>query len=220
MTQEGQPKLTTSSGEKLNFSPEKLEKQKVIEKAQEKRGSLGVRTLSSGIDFIPVVGGVKMTAEAIVGKRWGGAGKKMNGTQRLIHGAVGVGSIVLDATDVVDLGGGTVAEEGLKVAGKGAEMAAEKGLETAAEKGLEKGAVKAVEEGSSKVTGEKAAAALEGQSKSLSSKGKDAAARVWERTAKFVKDHPELADQAAKYFKNYKTGQREDNGDEKLRKAA
>ncbi len=71
--------------------------------------------VSGGIDFIPVVGGAKMTLEGLRGETW--SGRKLSGKERVIQTAVGAGSVALD---FVSFG---AAGEVAKGAGKGALLA-------------------------------------------------------------------------------------------------
>ncbi len=170
MTKEGSPERTQNK----QTSPEKLERDRVIEEAQKKRSGIFMRNLSRGFNFVPVLGGVKMAAEAAVGSTLERG--KMSGTQRLIHGAVGVGSIILDASDLVDFGAGTVEGEGLKVAGMEAEM-----------------------------TTEKVATVLEKTSSMLAERGQSGIAKIFLRTGRLIRDNPKFAQKAVAAIKDYKS---------------
>lgn len=65
---------------------------------------------SAVLDLTPLIGGYKQMREARDGQTT--TGKKLEGKERLIHGAVGLGSLLLDAT-----GAGEV-EKGARIAGK------------------------------------------------------------------------------------------------------
>ncbi len=90
--------------------------------------------VSEGLNFVPVVGEVKMIAEAGVGKTMDG--NKLSGKERLVYAGVGVTSLALDA-----FGGSGEVEKDVFLSGKGAAA-----LEKASEKMMARGA-----EGSSKL---------------------------------------------------------------------
>jgi hypothetical protein len=104
-------------------------REKIIESAQAKRAGLLKRTFSGAIDLIPFVGGAKMAAEAVAGAD--SAGEEMTGTARVIHGAMGIASVVLDFTGIGEAG------KAIGLVGKSVSL-----MGRAAEKLLEKGAVK------------------------------------------------------------------------------
>ncbi len=69
------------------------------------KGELTWEMVNNGANLIPFAGGGKMLVEAIAGKE--AHGEKLTGKDRIIHGAIGAGSLALDFT-------------GVGVAGKGA----------------------------------------------------------------------------------------------------
>ncbi len=109
-----------------------LERKKVIEQAQEKRGHMLTNVLTSeiasnGMDLIPFAGSGKMLVESISGKTL--SGKKLTGKDRIIHGAMGAGSLLLDfsgigeAKDLAIITGksvGLMQKAGAKLAERGA----------------------------------------------------------------------------------------------------
>lgn len=92
------------------------EKERTMEKFREERAGILERTLtsevvSSGLDFVPIAGGVKMTVEGIAGKTlWG---KKLEGRYRIIHTEAGIATIALDFTGIGEV------EKGAIIVGKG-----------------------------------------------------------------------------------------------------
>ncbi len=80
-----------------------LEKEQVKERFQAERAGMLTRVLTSdivnaGLNFVPFAGGGKMIIESVVGKELNG--EKVDGKSRIIHGAVGAGSLALDFTGV------------------------------------------------------------------------------------------------------------------------
>ncbi|MBV9349265.1 MAG: hypothetical protein JO026_00780 [Patescibacteria group bacterium] len=83
------------------------EERTIIEEAGAKRASMLAdvftsEAFSAGLNFIPVIGGVKMSLEGLIGKTL--SQKGLVGKERIIHTAVGVGSLALDAFGVGELG--------------------------------------------------------------------------------------------------------------------
>ena len=110
------------------------EKEATMEKFQEKRGGmikdiLTSEIVSSGLDLVPFAGGGKMMVESIAGETL--SGQQMTGKDRIIHGAIGAGSLVIDFVGVGEIGKGGI------IVGKGALWVGKAG-----EKLLSKGAVK------------------------------------------------------------------------------
>jgi len=94
-------------------------KERTKEKFQEQRGNILTKILtheitSNSLDLIPFGGGVKMMVEAIAKKTL--SGKKLDGRSRIIHAAMGAGSLALDFTGVGEM------EKGVVVVGKGASL--------------------------------------------------------------------------------------------------
>jgi hypothetical protein len=80
-----------------------IEKEQVKEQFQAKRAGMLTNILTSdivnaGLNFIPFAGGGKMIIESVVGKELNG--EDVDGKSRIIHGAVGAGSLALDFTGV------------------------------------------------------------------------------------------------------------------------
>jgi hypothetical protein len=113
-------------------SVENKEREKVMEQFQEKRGNMLTNVLTSevtsqGMDLIPFAGSGKMIVESISGKTL--SGKKLTGKDRIIHGAIGTGSLLLDFTgigeakDLTIIAGksiGLIEKAGVKLAERGA----------------------------------------------------------------------------------------------------
>lgn len=83
-----------------------IEKERTIEGFQEKRGAiltnvLTSETVNSGLNLIPFAGGGKMIVESISGKEL--SGHKLSGKERIIHGAIGAGSLALDFTGIGEM---------------------------------------------------------------------------------------------------------------------
>lgn len=85
---------------------------------------------SFALDVLPVVGSGKMITEAIAGQDI--TGKELDGKDRIIHGAIGVASGILNLTGI-----GAAAKTGGVVVGKSVLL-----LEKAAAKATAKGAVR------------------------------------------------------------------------------
>ncbi|GEM_PF-6556199 len=103
----GNNELNEAAQEKM------VQKQEVMEKAQEARGGMLYNLIhngmvSGGMDFVPFVGGAKMMLESVFGETW--ADEKLTGTARLIHAAIGAFSFALDFTGI-----GEVAKAGVLV---------------------------------------------------------------------------------------------------------
>jgi|GEM_PF-6811498 hypothetical protein len=114
---------------------ESVEKEKIMEAFCEGRAGILERTLksemiSSGLDFVPVVGGVKMTLEGVAGKTL--SGKKLERKARIIHAGMGVATCALDFTGIGEAGKGAI------IAGKGV-AASEKLALKLAERGAVRG---------------------------------------------------------------------------------
>lgn len=80
-----------------------VEKERTIEGFQEKRGAiltnvLTSETVNSGLNLVPFAGGGKMLVESISGKEL--SGHKLSGKERIVHGAIGAGSLALDFTGI------------------------------------------------------------------------------------------------------------------------
>lgn len=75
------------------------------------------RVISNIVDFVPVVGSIKMALEGIQGKQFG-TGKELHGVERGLHTVSGVSFLVLDLTGV-----GTIISEfgkgAFKIGGRG-----------------------------------------------------------------------------------------------------
>lgn len=75
------------------------------------------RVISNIVDFVPVVGSIKMALEGIQGKQFG-TGKELHGIERGLHTVSGVSFLVLDLTGV-----GTIISEfgkgAFKIGGRG-----------------------------------------------------------------------------------------------------
>lgn len=89
------------------LAPERMEtnteREKVIEEAQEKRGNMLSNVLTSemvsnGLDLVPFAGSGKILVEGLAGKTLDG--KKLTGKERIIHAAMGAGSLALDFTGI------------------------------------------------------------------------------------------------------------------------
>ncbi len=137
----------------------KTEREKVIEQAQEKRGNMLTNFLTSeiasnGMDLVSFAGSGKMVVESISGKTL--AGKKLTGKDRIIHGAIGAGSLLLDFTGIGEAKDLTI------IAGKSLGL-------------VEKAGVKLAERGALK------------------------SAKVFEVTAKFMAEHPQLVARAEQF---------------------
>jgi hypothetical protein len=82
---------------------ENQETTEVMERSQEERARMLTQVLTSeitstGLDLVPFAGGGKMIVESIAGKKL--TGKQLSGKSRIIHGAMGAGSLVLDLTGI------------------------------------------------------------------------------------------------------------------------
>jgi hypothetical protein len=107
------------------------QRESTIEKFQEERGTMLTDILTSemtsnSLDLVPFAGGGKMMVESIAGKTL--SGEELSGKDRIIHGAMGAGSLALDFTgigeakDVAVITGksiGLVEKVGAKLAEKG-----------------------------------------------------------------------------------------------------
>ncbi|MCX6745239.1 MAG: hypothetical protein NTX82_06995 [Candidatus Parcubacteria bacterium] len=112
------------------------EKEKTMEKFQAKRGGmikdiLTSEIVSSGLDLVPFAGGGKMLVESIAGGTL--SGQQMTGKERIIHGALGAGSLVIDFIGIGEI------EKGGLLVGKGIVLV-EKAGSKLAQKGIIKGA--------------------------------------------------------------------------------
>lgn len=113
------------------------EKERKIEELEAERGNMLVDILTSeivstGLDFVPFVGGAKMLVESIAGETL--SHDELTPKERIIHGAVGATVLALDFIPLI----GTAAGEGLKagvLAGRSAGMVGKIGIEVA-ERGL------------------------------------------------------------------------------------
>ena len=128
-------KTSEAKTETPSVKKEKIENQdereKIKEQFQEKRGNILTNFLTSevtsnGLDLVPFAGSGKMVAESIAGKTL--AGKRLTGKERIIHGAMGAGSLTLDfigigeAKSVAIIAGKSVSlveKIGAKLAAKG-----------------------------------------------------------------------------------------------------
>lgn len=120
LTAEAEPTESAEAGEagaraaeRREVSPEARE---AMAAAQQERAGLFRRVMTSEItstlmNLVPVAGGVKMTIEAGYGQTLDE--KALSGRERLIHGAVGLGTAALDT-----LGGVSRVARGAKNAGK------------------------------------------------------------------------------------------------------
>ena len=111
------------------------EREKVFEQARFERGgilrdALTSPVVSNGLDLVPFVGGGKMLAESITGNTLDG--DELNGKSRIIHAAMGAGSLALDFTGVGEV------KEGALLTGKSVGMIGKLAAEL-----TEKGAIKA-----------------------------------------------------------------------------
>jgi hypothetical protein len=84
-----------------------IEKERTMEGFQQERGTilrdlLSFETMNSGINLVPFAGGGKMLVEAIAGKEL--TGNELTGKERVIHGAIGAGSLALDFTGIGEAG--------------------------------------------------------------------------------------------------------------------
>lgn len=115
------------------------EKQREIENLESERGNMLVDILTSeivstGMDFLPFVGGAKMMIESIAGETL--SQEELTPKERVIHGAVGATVLALDFIPLI----GTAAGESLKagvIAGRSIGMAEKIGVKLA-EEGLPK----------------------------------------------------------------------------------
>jgi hypothetical protein len=112
------------------------EREKTIEQFQEKRGDLLTNVLTSemtsnGLDLVPFAGSGKMIVESISGKTL--TGRKLTGKERIIHGAMGAGSLALDFTGIGE------AKDAAIIAGKSIGLVEKVGAKLA-ERGAIKGA--------------------------------------------------------------------------------
>jgi len=82
---------------------------------------------SNGLDLVPFAGSGKMVVESVAGKTM--AGSKLNGKERIVHGAMGAGCLALDFTGV----------EEIRVVGKGVSIVKKVGTKLT-QKGAVKGA--------------------------------------------------------------------------------
>jgi hypothetical protein len=110
-------------------------REQVMEGAQQERQTMLTNILTSdlvsnGLDLVPFVGGGKMLVESIAGGKLNG--EKMTGKERIIHAAMGAGSLALDFTGIGE------AKDAVVVTGKGVQL-----VEKAGGMLAEKGAVKA-----------------------------------------------------------------------------
>jgi hypothetical protein len=108
------------------------QRERIMEQFQEKRGNMLTNFMTSemasnGLDLVPFAGSGKMIVESISGKTL--SGRKLSGKERIIHGAIGAGSLALDFTgigevkDVALIAGksvGLVEKLGVKLAERGA----------------------------------------------------------------------------------------------------
>ncbi len=111
-------KFYPSAKEKASAEAQE-QREKTMEGFREKRGGMFKRFLTSslvsnGIDFIPFAGDIKMMLEAAMGKTLDG--RKLTGTERIIHGSIATVGLVLEFFPGV----GTAISEGGLVAGKSA----------------------------------------------------------------------------------------------------
>lgn len=122
----------TQTGSTVEQVEGNVERERTIEQAQEKRGNMLTNILTSeiasnGMDLIPFAGSGKMLVEGIAGKTLDG--RKLTGKDRIIHAAMGAGSLALDFTgigeakDIAIIAGrsiGLVEKVGAKLAERGA----------------------------------------------------------------------------------------------------
>jgi hypothetical protein len=123
------------SPESNGNTPEQA-RENIRESFAEKRGDIlkGVLmrdVVSNGANLIPFAGGGKMLVETIAGKE--ARGTKLSGKSRIIHGAIGAGSLALDFTGIGVVGKGALIvgrsvglleKIGAKLAQKGSEKSA------------------------------------------------------------------------------------------------
>jgi hypothetical protein len=69
-------------------------------------GVLTSEVVSNGLNLVPFAGGGKMLFESIAGKELSGA--KLTGKERIIHAAMGAGSLALDFTGIGELKDGAI----------------------------------------------------------------------------------------------------------------
>ena len=124
----------TSAASSTEQKDRNVEREKTIEQAQEKRGNLLTNVLTSeiasnGLDLVPFAGSGKMIVEGIAGKTLDG--RKLTGKERIIHAAMGAGSLALDFTGIGE------AKDAAILAGKSIGL-----LEKVGAKLAEKGAIK------------------------------------------------------------------------------
>lgn len=125
-------------------SPERgKEREGILAESQEKRKDLLKDVLTSemasnGLNLVPFAGGGKMLVESLMGLEL--TGKKMDGRERIIHAAVGTGSLALDFAGVGVIGKGAlivgksigiVERMGVRLAERGATRSAKIFNETA-----------------------------------------------------------------------------------------
>ncbi len=107
------------------------ERDKVIEQASAERGNIlkGVLTsplVSNGLNLVPFLGGSKLLTESIASTTLDG--NEVSGRSRIIHAAMGAGSLALDFTGIEDIPEGTMlAGKSVNLVGKLAASLAEKG---------------------------------------------------------------------------------------------
>lgn len=79
------------------------ERERIMDQFQEKRGNMLTNFMTSemasnGLDLVPFAGSGKMIVESITGKTL--SGNKLTGKDRVIHAAIGAGSLALDFTGI------------------------------------------------------------------------------------------------------------------------
>jgi len=87
------------------------ERNVIIEQAQQRRGNLLSKIMTSeivsnGLDLLPFAGGGKMLVESASGKTL--SGTELTGRDRAIHAAIGAGSLVLDCVGVGEVNKGRI----------------------------------------------------------------------------------------------------------------
>lgn len=153
---------STANGTETNDATDlenQEQKESTIEKFQEERGGMLTDIMTSEItsnslDLVPFAGGGKMMVESIAGKTL--FGEELSGKDRIIHGAMGAGSLALDFTGIGE------AKDAAIIAGKSVGL-------------VEKMGAKLAEKGS--VNG----------------------AKIFERSAQFMTDHPQLTYRAEQF---------------------
>ncbi len=133
---EEKPDVDIEATAESEETKEQQETVEAMEEGRKRRGELAKNIftseiVSNGLDVLPFAGSGKMIVESVYGSTL--SGKELSGKDRIIHGAIGAGMLVLDFTGIGEAG------RAFEFAGKSLPLVEKVGA-TLAEKGAVKGA--------------------------------------------------------------------------------